>query len=331
MTNYMHWFIRSRLKTRQLLLLVALAEHGNIHKASQSLSMTQPAASKLLKDLEDALEVSLFDRLPRGMRPTWYGETMIRHARVALGSLNQAHDELEAAKAGQFGQVYVGAISAPGLALLPPAVAMVKLEHPNLQIALQIESSDILIECLNQGKLDILVARLFAQHDKSQLRYEMLSDEAVCAIARPGHPLLSMHTPSLHDAVNMGWIIPPDGSVLRHRFDLMFQEVGLQTPVNVIETGSLMFTTKMLQQSDMLSVVATDVARYYADHGLLAILPMSLPCQMDAFGIITRRDRLLSPAAKVMLRALKTAAMSVYGKQLDLTADEALSSSQRRP
>jgi DNA-binding transcriptional LysR family regulator len=92
-----------------------------------------------------------------------------------------------------------------------------------------------------------------------------------------------------------------------------------------------MFTTKMLQQSDMISVVATDVARYYADHGLLAILPMSLPCQMDAFGIITRRDRLLSPAAKVMLRALKTAAMSVYGKQLEQTADEAFSSSLRRP
>ncbi|MDO8774330.1 MAG: LysR family transcriptional regulator [Burkholderiaceae bacterium] len=324
MTNYMHWFIRSRLKTRQLLLLVALAEQGNIHKAAQALSMTQPAASKLLKDLEDALEVSLFDRLPRGMRPTWYGETMIRHARVALGSLNQAHDELEAAKAGQFGQVYVGAITAPGLALLPPAVALVKREHPNLQIALQIEPSDVLIDRLNQGKLDMLVARLFAQHDKTELRYEMLTDEPVCAVARPGHPLLSAPAPGLRDTVDVGWIVPPNGSVLRHRFDLMFQEEGLQAPVNVIETASLMFITKMLQQSDMVSVMAADVARYYADHGLLAILPMSLPCQMDAFGIITRRDRLLSPAAKVMLRALKASAMSVYGKQLDMRADEAL-------
>ena len=80
MTNYTHWFIRARLKTRQLLLLVALAEEGNLHRAAQVLNMTQPAASKLLKDLEDVLEVSLFERLPRGMRPTWYGETMIRHA-----------------------------------------------------------------------------------------------------------------------------------------------------------------------------------------------------------------------------------------------------------
>ena len=52
-----HWFIRARLKNRQLLLLVALDEHGNIHRAAEMLNMTQPAASKLLKDLEDMLGI----------------------------------------------------------------------------------------------------------------------------------------------------------------------------------------------------------------------------------------------------------------------------------
>lgn len=321
MTNYTHWFIRARLKTRQLLLLVALEEEGNIHRAAQVLNMTQPAASKLLKDLEDTLEVSLFERLPRGMRPTWYGETMIRHARVVLASLNQAHDELQAAKSGQFGQVSVGAITAPGLMLLPHAVAAVKQDHPNIQVSLQIETSDVLMERLQQNKIDMLVARLFAQHDKTDLRYEVLTEEPVCAVARPGHPLLAMDSLGLRDVVHAGWIVPPAGSVLRHRFELMFHEVDLQAPVNLIETGALLFTTKMLAQSDMLGVIATDVAEYYAAHGLMAILPLELPCRMDAFGIITRRDRLLSPAAKVMLRAIQASALPVYGRQLDLEAD----------
>jgi DNA-binding transcriptional LysR family regulator len=321
MTNYTHWFIRARLKTRQLLLLVALAEEGNIHRAAQVLNMTQPAASKLLKDLEEVLEVPLFERLPRGMRPTWYGETMIRHARVVLASLNQAHDEVQAAKSGQFGQVSVGAITAPGLVLLPPAAALVKQEHPNLHVSVQIETSDVLMERLSQGKVDILVARLFAQHDKTELRYEVIAEEPVCAVARPGHPLLREPRLGLRDVVGAGWIVPPTGSVLRHRFDLMFQEVGLQGPVNVIETSAMLFTTKMLQQSDMLGVIATDVARYYAEHGILAVLPIALPCQMDAFGIITRRDRLLSPGASVMLKAIKAAALPVYGKRFDLNGD----------
>src|SRR3982751_6362573 len=113
MTNYNHWFVRARLKPRQLLLLVALDDEGSIHRAAHVLNMTQPAASKLLKDLEDVLEVALFERMPRGMRPTWFGETMIRHARVALTSLDHAHDELIALKAGSFGQVSVGAITSP--------------------------------------------------------------------------------------------------------------------------------------------------------------------------------------------------------------------------
>lgn len=320
MTHYSHWFIRARLKTRQLLLLVALAEEGNLHRAAQVLNMTQPAASKLLKDLEDVLEVSLFDRLPRGMQPTWYGETMIRHARVALASLNQAHDELTALKAGRFGQVSVGAITSTGLMLLPPAVALVKQEQPTLRVAIEIETSDVLMERMAQGKLDILVARLFEQHDKSQLRYERLSSEPVCAVARPGHPLLGVPGLTLRDVVAASWIVPPAGSVLRHRFELMFQEEGLAPPINVVETSALLFMTRMLQQSDMLAVIGSDVARYYAAHGIVSLVPIDMPCHMDDFGIITRTDRLLSPAVKVMMKALKTSSQSIYGRKFDVEA-----------
>lgn len=317
MTNYTHWFLRARLKTRQLLLIVALSEEGNIHRAAQVLNMTQPAASKLLKDLEDVLGVQLFERLPRGMRPTWYGDTMIRHARAALASLNQAHDELQAAKQGQFGQVNLGSITAPAVTLLPPTVAAVKQDHPNLQITIQVEPSNVLIERLHRGTLDILIGRLSAENDKANLRYEVVTNEPVCAVCRPGHPLLTCNPLRLEETLAYGWIVPPGGSVLRHRFDLMFQEMNLQQPSNSVETGSLLFVTKMMQQSDMVSVMSSDVARYYADHGLLSILPMVLPCEMQPYGFITRRDRLLSPAASVVLRALKAAATTTYGKQFE--------------
>ncbi|QBK04870.1 LysR family transcriptional regulator [Hylemonella gracilis] len=317
MSTYNHWFIRARLKTRQLLLLVALAEEGNIHRAAQVLSMTQPAASKLLKDLEDVLEVPLFERLPRGMRPTWYGETMIRHARMALASLNQAHDELGALKKGHFGQVGVGAITSPGLRVLPAAVALVKQEHPSLRVSLDIETSPVLLDRLEQGRLDILVGRLYAEHDKANLRYEPLTEELVSAVARPGHPLLGMSGLTLRDVVSAGWIVPPSGSVLRHRFDLMFQQEGLPPPLNIVETSSLLFITRMLQQSDMMAVLAVDVAHYYAAHGLMSVVPIDLPCHMDDFGIITRTDRLLSPAGKVMMKAIKQISQAQYGRRLD--------------
>jgi DNA-binding transcriptional LysR family regulator len=317
MTNYTHWFIRARLKTRQLLLLVALAEEGNIHRAAQVLNMTQPAASKLLKDLEDVLEVSLFDRLPRGMRATWYGEVMIRHARVALASLNQAHDEVQALKAGRFGQVSVGAITTPGIMLLPQAISAVKQAQPSLRISLQIETSDVLMERMAQGKMDMLVARLFAQHDKTALRYQALAEEPTVAMVRPGHPLLGVDNLSLRDLTNSCWIVPPEGGVLRHRFDLMFREAGLDGPSNLIETTAPLFVTKMIGVDDVVCLVSGDVARHYAEYGVAAVLPIDIPCRMDAYGIITRTDRPLSPAAKVMLAAIKNAATEVYGVQFE--------------
>lgn len=320
MTNYTHWFIRARLKTRQLLLLVAIAEEGNIHRAAEVLNMTQPAASKLLKDLEDVLDVPLFDRLPRGMRATWYGEAMIRHARVALASLNQAHDEVQALKAGRFGQVCVGTITTPGIMLMPHAVSMVKQAHPSLRVSVQIETSDVLMERMAQGKIDMLVARLAAQHDKTALRYEALAEEPVVAIVRPGHPLLGVDGLSLRDLINSSWIVPPEGSVLRHRFDLMFREEGLDAPADLIESAALLFVTKMIGEGDAVGLVAGDVGRYYVEHGLVAVLPIELPCRMDAFGLITRTDRALSPASKVMLAALKRAAAEVYGVQLEAAA-----------
>jgi DNA-binding transcriptional LysR family regulator len=237
---------------------------------------------------------------------------MIRHARIALSSLTLAGGEIEALKTGRAGEVSVGAITGPALNLLPQAVAIVAREHPDLRLQLVVESSDVLLERLSQSKLDIMIGRLFERHEKTNLSYERLADEPVCAVVRPGHPMLSNPALTLAQLEQAEWIVPPMGSVLRHRFELMFQESGLDIPPRLIETSSLLFTTKMLQQSDFVAVVPTEVARYYVSYGMVAMLPIQLSCTMDAFGIILRKDWLLSPAAKIVLRAVKTAAVSTY-------------------
>ena len=306
------WFIRGRLKTRQLMLLAAIEDEGNIHRAADTLNMSQPAASKLLKDLEDMLGVALFERHPRGMIPNWYGEAMIRHARIALSSLRKAGQEVDALKSGLSGHVSLGAITGPALSLIPQAIMMVARENPNVRVGLLVESSNVLIEALTQGEIDIMIGRLLEGHPKNGLRYEKLAEEPVSAVVRPGHPLLGVADLDLSDVEQRPWIVPPTGSVLRHCFDLMFCEAGLTPPTQLIETASLLFVTKMLQQTDYIAVIPTEVARYYAAYGLVALLPMRLSCSMDYFGIITRDDWISSPAAAVLLRAIKTAAISSY-------------------
>ncbi|KUZ77974.1 LysR substrate-binding domain-containing protein [Burkholderia ubonensis] len=307
------WEPRTRLKTRQLLLVVALADEGGIHRAAAALNMTQPAASKLLRELEETIGAVLFERLPRGMRPTLYGDALIRHARAALGSLDQAREELAALKAGRLGHVAVGAITSPGLRVVPPAVAAVKETHAGIHVSVEIDTSNVLLERLAQDKLDVVLGRLSAEHDKLHLRYEPLTGEPVAAVVRPGHPLLARAPLALADVQRAAWVVPPAGSVLRHRFELMFQRASLAPPANVVETAALLFITRVLEQSDMIAVLADEVARYYAAHGIVAMLPLEMDCRMDDFGLITRTDRLYSPAATVMVDALRAVAREVYG------------------
>lgn len=307
-----NWFLRARLKTRQLLLLIALDEQRNIHRAADELHMTQPAASKQLKDLEEMLGVELFDRLPRGMRPTIYGETMIRHARMALTSLSLAHDDIVALKSGLAGQVEVGVIMAPSMSLLPRAISRVKQQAPLLRIGVQMETSNILLERLRRGSLDFMVGRILEAQPDTDLQYEELSEEPVCAVARVGHPLVTAQGLTLPDIVGAAWILSPPGSVLRYRCDMMFRSAGLEPPANVVDTTALLLITSLLQQTDSLHVMPVEVARHYVSLNILSIVPVDLPCTMDAFGIITRRSHLLSPGAAVMLDAIRVAADEIY-------------------
>jgi DNA-binding transcriptional LysR family regulator len=307
-----NWFLKARLKTRQLLLLIALDDYRNIHRAADELHMTQPAASKQIKDLEEMLDVKLFERLPRGMEPTIYGETMIRHARMALTSLALAHDDIVTLKAGLTGQVEVGVIMTPAMALLPRAIARVKEEAPLLRIGVQLDTSNLLLDKLQHGTLDFMIGRIFDTGDTSGLIYEELTEEPACAVVRPGHPLLERKDLALQDIAPLPWIVPPHGSILRYRFDMMFRRAGLEPPSNVVDTTALLMITALLQQTDSLHVMPIEVAQYYASLNVMRILPIELPCKMDAFGIIRHQDHLLSPGADLLLRAVRAAAKEIY-------------------
>ncbi|KQQ40520.1 LysR family transcriptional regulator [Duganella sp. Leaf126] len=306
-----NWFLRARLKTRQLLLLIALDEQRNIHRASEELHMTQPAASKQLKDLEEMLGVQLFDRLPRGMEPTIYGETMIRHARMALNSLSLAHEDIVAIKAGLAGQVDIGTIMTPGIALLPQAITRTKQAAPHLRIGVEMEQSNVLIEQLQRGRLDFMIGRIPERQSAEGFSYEELGDEPACAVVRPGHPLLAQRKLQLRDISTQPWILPPQGSILRSRCELMFRRAGLDVPVNVIDTTAMLMIKPLLQQTDALNVMPVAVAQYYEAQGVLAILPIELPCRMDGYGIIMVDGHLMSPGAQLLLRHVRDVARGV--------------------
>lgn len=172
--QHAQWFIRSRLKTRQLLLLASQDEERYIQCASVAVAITQPAASKLLKEVEEALGVPLFDRLPRGVEPTLYDEIMIRHARMMLAHLHDAKEEIDALRKGLTGMFHMGVVAHPGAVLVPHAIARMNQQFPGVQVRVDLAVSNVLLPRMTEGQLDIVVARLSAKHDDGQFLFEQM-------------------------------------------------------------------------------------------------------------------------------------------------------------
>ena len=129
---------------------------------------------------------------------------------------------------------------------------------------------------------------------------------------RQDHPLVKADNLKLAELADRPWVLPPPGSVLRHRWELMFRRAALEPPGDVVDTTALLLITALLQQTDALHVMPVEVARYYASLKVLAILPIELPCHMDAFGIITREGHLMSPGARQLLHEVRRVARDLY-------------------
>jgi len=305
-------FLRSRLKMRQLALLVHLDDERSVLRAAEAAGMTQPAASKLLKEIEDALEARLFERYARGISPTWYGEIVVRRARSILSEISLAQEEIAALKAGVSGQAAIGTVLNPGVNLVPAAVGLLKQRHPGMLISIEVDSSKPLVEKLLQGSLDMLVARVLDSRGADELQFEPLAHERHAVIVGAHHPLAKKRNVGLEDLAEQPWILPAEGSIVRDRLIALFLQRGLPVPRNVVETSSLPVITSLLANTQMVVPLPEESLHYYTQTGAMSVLIPDLGLDIGVFGIITRRRHKLSPGGQLMLNALREVAAKQY-------------------
>ncbi len=296
-----------KISSRQIALLNALGELGNLRKAAAAIHTTQPAASLLLQQLEERLGVQLFERLPRGMQPTLFGEVMIRYAQGALHEFEYAEAQLAELARGATGMVRIGTVMGPVPTLLTRGVLAFKTAHPKVRIALEVGTSDELLPALIRGDFDVVLGRLPDQLDGQSLDIQLFEQgERMRIIARPGHPLVDHSGLTLTELAPLTWILHPIGSPMRRQVENALQAAQLIEPLDIIETRSILATTSMLESSDMVAVVPNDVAEHYARYGMIAILPVELPLSMANLGLMTSKARPMSAAVKALLTFLKS-------------------------
>ena len=305
-------FVRSYLKTRHMVLLMELGRHGSIMHAAEAANLTQPAASKLLGELEHALGVQLFERLPRGVAPTWYGKVLIRRAGAALAEMDAGHQEVMELLSGLRGRVGVGTVLTPSTTILPAAVVRLKQTHARVHVSISVDTSKLLVARLRAGELDLVIGRVLDSEAGGELAFEPVTDEPHSLIARAGHPLAGRAGLQLEELAQQGWILPPAGSVLRERITALFVSHGLESPAETVSTLALPTIASLIEQSDMIAPLPAELVQPYLDSARMVVLPFDLGLRMDSYGIITRRQHQLSPGAEAMLAAVRAVVQERY-------------------
>lgn len=296
--------VLTRLRTRQLLLLKALDEQRNLGRAASFMSMSQPAATKLLQQLEVALGVPLFTRLARGMEPTPYGEVLVRYARRMLTDFGAVREEMVALRSGLRGSLRIGCVPGAVTELLAPALIAYKRKHGRVAVSIMVDTSDVMLAQFARGDVDLVLGRLTEDVNADEYTCEPLLGEQQVVVARATHPLFDHAALALADLVEWPWVLQPPGSPQRGRFEAALREAGLHKRLNITETASTIVTTALLEISDMLAVMPESLAAHYARLGVLKALPLVLPIHVPPIYLITRADRVLSPAAAQFVKAI---------------------------
>jgi len=302
------WYLRSRLKIRQMLLLVALDEHRNMHRAAASIAMAQPAATRLLASVERLLGFRLFERSARGIAPNAYGESLVRHARMVLATLDHAREEINALSEGRTGRIAVGVLMVAATALVPRAVARFKERHPHHTVLIREGTSAGLVVALHRGELDLIVGRASSDVRGEGLRFEAFYSEPMRVVACVGHALARRRSLRLSELAEEPWIVPPAEAAYHFRLEAAFRQAGVEPPRRVVESLSILANSLLVRETNMLAVMPRDVAQQYADLGVVTILPVKLPPPSGPVGVITALGRALPPATTDLVQALREVA-----------------------
>ncbi|KAF0137970.1 MAG: gbpR [Xanthobacteraceae bacterium] len=287
-----------RLKPVQLRLLAELGEAGALGLAASRVGIAQPAASRLLAEMEEMLGLTLHERQGRGLRLTHVGAALARRAARIEMELFDAAQEVAEAATGRAGVVRVGAVTGPALSLVLPTLIALQRTMPDFRAEVTVSTSVNLCDMLRDGRMDFALARLTP--GDTQLKARQMAGEPLSLVVRRGHPLLVLPTIPMAELLHFDWVMGDDETLLTQTVTARLAELGLPLPQRRISTSSFLFTLALLNQTDAIAPLATPVVDSFAGNPSVPFvsLPVDLGLSVAPFSLVTRIGSQLTPSAQ---------------------------------
>lgn len=305
------------LRLRHLRAVLVLRDSGSINAAAAALSVSQPALTKTLREIEAVVGQKLFHRGNRGTSPTQAGAQFCHHASRLQAVLHDAAEDMLAVRAGNQGRVVVGTLLTATTALIPQAIATLKATLPGATISVLEGLNERHLPGLLTGEIDLIVGRVPQSTHHDQLLQEPLLDETVVFYTGLDHPLARRPDLSFKDLLPFPWVLPPHQAALRRQIEDLFHSRGLPLPVNVVETVSPLTIRHLILNTATIAALPAQVLEVEHRAGLVCALPLSGPDTGSRVGLILRRRGQLRPAAAIFLEILRTEAEQLRQRGTD--------------
>jgi DNA-binding transcriptional LysR family regulator len=289
----------NRLRMRQVALLLAVEDCLTLRGAAAQLGLTQPAATKMLHELENALGQPLFERTGRSLRLNPAGERVLGYFRGIRGSMEALNRDLSELQLGSAGRLAIGSIMAATPGRLTEALVQLKARFPLLTIEIAVDTSDQLMPQLHEGVLEVVIGR--DARESGEHLFRVVDDESLAIVAGRDHPLAQGRDVDFALLAEYPWILQPTGSPARDVVEREFSAHHQPVPRGLIETGSILTTMSLVSRSQMVGAIPATVAQRNAEHGLVAMIDYTFHHKLPSYGSIVRRDRPLSVPARHFL------------------------------
>jgi LysR family pca operon transcriptional activator len=306
-----------RIRLRHLQCFLAVAQFGKLRRAAQALSITQPAVTKTLNELEALLGKPLFVRGRLGAALTAEGETFMRHASDSVNALGQAVDsvlcEPEAAP------VRIGVLPTVAPSFLPGVLKAFATAWPRLVVRVSTARNAQLIEQLRARELDVVLGRLSDPELMAGLSFEHLYAEPLVIALRPGHVLApgkavgragkageraARPAPSLAALGACPLVLPPPGTLIRQVADGFLSRHGINARAGLVETMDTSLARALALQGDNLWFTPIGAVQHDLMSGMLVRLALELTPE-EPVGLILRIEPLASAALRGFVNAVR--------------------------
>ncbi|MDE1169550.1 MAG: LysR family transcriptional regulator [Pseudomonas sp.] len=296
--------IISRLRLKQLRLLIALDEFGSLHKAAESIAITQPGATKALHEIESTLGSTLFERTSKGLEANDLGRCVIRYARLIHTDVAHLREEMLGILQGHGGRLSIGVIMG-AVPSLVESLARLRVKQPQLSFEIVEDTSARLLTLLDEGRLDLAICRTSVSKRPAAYDCRYRDQEPLIVVAHPLHPLAAHADLSLSDLADSRWVVFPVNMPMRLTLEREFREADLSFPLYPIETSSTFTTLSLLlQDPNLVAVMPLDVAQMAVDHGMLVQLPLELTSRSEPYEIVTRHGVALTVPTQLLIDEL---------------------------